>query len=261
MTVRYGLVLNEFADRTVVGAAVDAQFDLLAVKADSAAASCAAAECGSGALAGLLFYELLDRGVSRILPDESARIRLEYLSCLNEKLHGAKRCGGEKAELFFDWEKAAGDEKYYRNCLQIMHGCSGILSEEKLKAVVQMRMPVREVPLAFFRKLLLDCGSTNFELAVNFHIHEPAVESIDWDKELSGMIFPCRTVFVSYEPKLGNFPNTSVIAGLLRRLDRFRLSTGVYFAPGNLDSPQLFEEEIERLQSAVTELKGKLKSC
>ncbi len=194
-----------------------------------------------------LRYDLLDRNLSELIPGENAKMRLEYLGCLNEKIASAAGNGAGAVLLFFDWGRAEHDADYYCGMLEILRGTESILRKNAVKAFFPVRIPERGVAAGFFRKLIFDLKGGPFALAADFHLHDPAFGKSEWQNDWQNTSFETGMVLYSYEPALGNRLSENPVRETVKFFERHDLPLEVFFAPAKLRGTEFFRDELENL--------------
>ena len=151
--------------------------------------------------------ELAAGGLTRLIPEESGSVRLEFFRMATERCRKAAEAGCDEFCLGLDLERAVREEPFRKKLLGLLPGFFGMAAAVRMR----MRLPIR-IPtppgspaLEEYRNMLAGVLPEDAAgLLLDFHMHDPAVPELDFETLLRPVRFDSDAWRISYEPGLGN---------------------------------------------------------
>lgn len=182
-----------------------------------------------------------DARFCRIMPEESFRVRMNFLRELSKELRRLNALSIQLAVLSVDTDRIAADPAFGENAIAFLRSLRSVLPSGGMRLGVRLRLPHPAGREAVMDFLLLLQAVSGLRAVLEIHPHEPAFAA--WDPEwLRPLRMLSPVTEIVYDRALGNRITGKLLQPLLAELAGAPQNNMVLFRPGCPDGEMLMQE-------------------
>lgn len=202
-----------------------------------------------------------DAMLCRIMPEESFRVRMNFLRELSREIRRLNAHSIHLAVLSADTDRIATDPVFAEKAIALLRSIRSVLPANGMRLGLRLRLPHPSGAVAILDFLLLLQAVSGVRAVLEIHPHEPAFAAWDpaWLRPLR-MLNPVTEIV--YDRPLGNRMTAKLLNPLIGELQGAPHDSLLLFRPGCPDEDLLAQEAAELTaliagwQKTETERKG-----
>ena len=185
-----------------------------------------------------------DGSFCRIMPEESFRVRMNFLREMGKELRRLNALPVQLAVISVDTERIAADPVFAEKAIALLRSIRSVLPAGGMRLGVRLRLPHPAGAAAVVDFLMLLQAVSGLRAVLEIHPHEPALASWDpaWLRPLR-MLSPITEIV--YDGALGNRITPKLLSPLMAELGGAPQDRVVLFRPGCPDAGILAQEAAE----------------
>ncbi len=186
----------------------------------------------------------------RMMPEESFRVRMNFLRELSRELRQLNERQIHLAVLAMDTDRIASDPEFAEKAIVLLRSIRSVLPAAGMRIGVRLRLPHPAGAAAVVDFLMLLQAGSGLRAVLEIHPHEPAFAAWDpaWLRPLR-MLSPVTEIV--YDRALGNRITPKLLAPLMAELGGAPQDSIVLFRPGCPDAEMLTQEMAELAKMAA----------